>query len=153
MAFLIVIFTIIALGVVVVNQRTSSLRMHRLVQVGLILVLTAISLLYLDLFVRNGYTRSNLVETQNEARTLAGLLRYELTPGKLEILAKNQHIPFERLKAFTHPNIPAESSAYRCGELTFFFNSNDQLVDVRGRLLHQSLLLPDAPDESAQPNP
>ncbi len=51
MALLIVIFTSLALGVVIVTQRTSSLRMHRLVEVGLILVLAAISLLYVDLFI------------------------------------------------------------------------------------------------------
>jgi len=105
-----------------------------------------------SLFVSDGYTRSSLGETQKEARTLAGLLRHELTPGKLEILAKNQQIPFERLKALSHSNIPSESSAYRCGKLTFFFNANDQLVDVRGHLLDHSLLS-DAPDESNKPNP
>ena len=150
MIFLIAIAVLVACAFVL---RVLPLRIRFVAEVGLLIALAFVSFLYFDLFVRNGYTRSNLDETQNEARTLAGLLRHELTPRKLEVLAKNQHIPFERLKAFTHPNIPAESSAYRCGELTFFFNSNDQLVDVRGRLLHQSLLLPDAPDESAQPNP
>jgi hypothetical protein len=120
--------------------------------VGLLIALAFVGFLYFDLFVSDGYTRSSLGETQNEARTLAGLLRHELTPGKLEILAKNQHIPFERLKAFSHSNIPPESSAYRCGKLTFFFDSNDQLVDVRGHLLDHSLLS-DAPDESNKPNP
>ena len=126
--------------------------MRLIAEVGLLIALAFVGFLYFELFVSDGYTRSSLGETQNEARTLAGLLRHELTPGKLEILAKNQHIPFERLKAFSHSNIPPESSAYRCGKLTFFFNANDQLVDVRGHLLDHSLLS-DAPDESNKPNP
>jgi hypothetical protein len=126
-------------------------RMRLIAEVGLLIALAFVGFLYFDLFVSDGYTRSSLGETQKEARTLAGLLRHELTPGKLEILAKNQHIPFERLKAFSHSNIPPESSAYRCGKLTFFFDSNDQLVDVRGHLLDHSLLS-DAPDESNKPN-
>ena len=132
--------------------RALPLRMRLIAEVGLLIALAFVGFLYFELFVSDGYTRSSLGETQNEARTLAGLLRHELTPGKLEILAKNQHIPFERLKAFSHSNIPPESSAYRCGKLTFFFNANDQLVDVRGHLLDHSLLS-DAPDESNKPNP
>jgi len=127
-------------------------RMRLVAEVGLLIALAFVSFLYFELFVSDGYTRSSLGETQNEARTLSGLLRHELTPGKLEILAKNQQIPFERLKALSHSNIPSESSAYRCGKLTFFFNANDQLVDVRGHLLDHSLLS-DAPDESNKPNP
>ncbi len=150
MIFLIATAVLVACAFVL---RALPLRMRFVAEVGLLIVLAFVSFLYFDLFVSEGYTRRNLVETQNEARNLAGLLRHELTPRKLEMLAKNQHIPFERLKAFSHSNIPPESSAYRCGKLTFFFDANDQLVDVRGRLLHQSLLLPDAPDESGQPNP
>jgi hypothetical protein len=126
-------------------------RMRLIAEVGLLIALAFVGFLYFDLFVSDGYTRSSLGETQKEARTLAGLLRHELTPGKLETLAKNQHIPFERLKALSHSSIPPESSAYRCGKLTFFFDSNDQLVDVRGHLLDHSLLS-DAPDESNKPN-
>jgi hypothetical protein len=133
--------------------RALTLQMRFSAEVGLLIALAFVSFLYFDRFVSEGYTRSSLSETQNEARTFASLLRHELTPGKLEMLAKNQHIPFERLKAFSHSNIPTESSAYRCGKLTFFFDANDQLVDLRGHLLHHSLLLPDAPDESGQPNP
>jgi hypothetical protein len=131
--------------------RALPLRMRLVAEVGLLIALAFVGFLYFELYVSDGYTRSSLGETQKEARTLAGLLRHELTPGKLEILAKNQHIPFERLKAFSHSNIPPESSAYRCGKLTFFFDSNDQLVDVRGHLLDHSLLS-DAPDESNKPN-
>ena len=147
---------VIAIAVLVASAfvlRALPLRMRFIAEVGLLMALAFLGFLYFDLFVRNGYTRSSLSETQNEARALAGLLHHELTPGKLEILAKNQHIPFERLKVFSHPNIPAESSAYRCGKLTFFFDANDQLVDVRGHLLHHSLLPSGSPDESKQPNP
>ncbi|MBJ7391815.1 MAG: hypothetical protein JHC85_09620 [Chthoniobacterales bacterium] len=147
MALLIVIFTIVALSAVVFTQRTSSLRMHRLVEVGLIIALAAISLLYFNLFVRDGYTRSSLTETQKELRELAGLLGHELSPAKLELLAKTQRLPFKRMETSLHANIPSGSSAYRCGKLTFFFDANENLVDVRGHLLNHSLLNSDQPNK------
>jgi hypothetical protein len=147
MIFLIAIAVLVASAFLL---RALPLRMRFVAEVSLLIALAFAGFLYFDLFVSGGYTRSNLVETQNEARTLGGLLSHELTPRKLEMLAKAENIPFERLKVFPHLNIPAESSAYRCGELTFFFDASDQLVDVRGHLLHHSLLLP---DESAQPTP
>ncbi|MFM8365308.1 MAG: hypothetical protein ACKOAS_09185 [Verrucomicrobiota bacterium] len=125
-------------------------RMRLVMEVGLLIALAVVSFLYFDLFVSEGYTRSSLRETQNEARDLAGLLRPELTPGKLEALAKDRKIPFERLKGFLHANIPSGCSAYSCGKLTFFFDANDQLVDVRGHLLDQSLL---HSDELNEPKP
>lgn len=140
MALLIVIFTILALGVVIVTQWTSSLRMHRFVEVGLILVLAAISLLYVDLFIRDGYTRDSLAETQKELWELLGLLGQELSPAKLEILAKTQKLPFRHMEKSLHANIPPGSSIYRCGKLTFFFDADGKLVDVRGHLLDHSLL-------------
>lgn len=140
MALLIVILTIVALSIVIVTQRTSSLRLHRLVEVGLIIALATISLLYFDLFVRNGYTTESLAETQKELRELAGLLGQELSPAKLEILAKTQRLPFKRMEKSLHANIPSGSSIYRCGKLTFFFDANGKLVDVRGHLLDHSLL-------------
>jgi hypothetical protein len=148
MALLIIIFTILvlALGVVIVTQRTSSLRIHRLVEVGLILVLAAISLLYLDLFIRDGYTRDSLAETQKELSELSGLLGQELSPAKLEILAKTQRLPFRHMEKSLHANIPPGSSIYRCGKLTFFFGANGKLVDVRGHLLDHSLLNSDKPN-------
>jgi hypothetical protein len=122
-------------------------------EVGLLIALAVVSFLYFDLFVRDNYTRNSLREIQNEARDLAGLLSPELTPGKLEALAKDRNIPFERLKGFLHANIPSGCSAYSCGTLTFFFDAKDQLVDVRGHLLDQSLVHADAPTELKQPNP
>ena len=140
MAFLIGILISVALSVVIFTRRTSSFRMHRLVEVGLIIALAAISLLYFDLFVRDGYTRESLAETQKELRELAGLLGQELSPAKLEILAKTQRLPFKRIEKSLHANIPSGSSIYRCGRLTFFFDANGKLVDVRGHLLDHSLL-------------
>lgn len=150
MIFLIAIAVLVASAFVL---RALPLRMRLVAELGLLIALAFVSFLYFDLFIREGYTRSSLNETQIEAQDLASLLSYELTPQQLEMLAKNQKIPFERLKVFSHPNIPAESSAYRCGKLTFFFDANDQLVDVRGHLLHHSLLPSGSPDESKQPNP
>lgn len=150
MIFLIAIAVLVASAFVL---RALPLRMRLVAELGLLLALAFVSFLYFDLFIREGYTRSSLDETQIEAQDLASLLSYELTPQKLETLAKNQHIPLERLKVFSHPNIPPESSAYRCGKLTFFFDANDQLVDVRGHLFHHSLLLSGSPEESKQPNP
>jgi hypothetical protein len=146
MVILIVVFTILALGVFIFTQRTSSLRMHRLVEVCLIIALATIGFLYLDLFVRDGYTRSSLAETQNELRELAGLFSHELSPSKLETLAATQGLQFKRMEKSLHANIPSGSSAYRCGRLTFFFDANEKLVDVRGHLLDHSLF------DSAQPN-
>ncbi|MFM8983342.1 MAG: hypothetical protein ACKOLA_10630 [Spartobacteria bacterium] len=114
--------------------------MRIVAEVGLLITLTVVGLLYFDLFVRDGYTRSSLVETQIEARDLTRLLSHELTPGKLEMLAKTQNIPFKRLTVFVHGNIPPGCTACRCGKLTFFFDGNDHLVDVRGHLLNHSLL-------------
>jgi len=71
---------------------------------------------------------------------LARLLSHELTPVKLEMFAKAQNIPFKRLTVSVHGGIPPGCSAYLCGKLTFFFDGNDQLVDVRGHLLNRSLL-------------
>ena len=153
MVLLIVIFTIVALSAVVFTQKTSSLRMHRLVEVGLIIALAAISLLYFDLFVRAGYTRSSLTETQNELREVAGLLGHELSPAKLEILAKTQGLPFKRMEESLHANVPSGSSAYRCGMLTFFFDANEKLMDVRGHLLDHSLLDSDKPNEPEHRTP
>jgi len=76
-------------------------RMRLVAEVGLLIALAFVSFLYFELFVSDGYTRSSLSETQNEARDLAGLLRCELTPGKLEMLVKNQNIPFEYLALFS----------------------------------------------------
>jgi hypothetical protein len=146
MVLLIVVFTILALGVFIFTQRTSSLRMHRLVEVGLIIALATIGFLYLDLFVRDGYTRSSLAETQNESQELAGLFGHELSPSKLETLAATQGLQFKRMEKSLHANIPSGSSAYRCGRLTFFFDANEKLVDVRGHLLDHSLF------DAAQPN-
>ena len=146
MALLIVIFTILALGVVIVTQWTSSLRTHRFVEVGLILVLAAISLLYVDLFIRDGYMRDSLAETQKELWELSGLLGQELSPAKLEILAKTQKLPFRHMEKSLHANIPPGSSIYRCGKLTFFFDADGKLVDVRGHLLDHSLLNSDKPN-------
>ena len=115
-------------------------RIHHVVVVCLSIALAGIGFLYFDLFVRDGYTRSSLAETQNELRELAGLLGQELSPEKLEILAKTRKLPFKRTEDFLHRNIPSGSSAYRCGKLTFFFDANGQLVDVRGHLLNFSLL-------------
>jgi hypothetical protein len=109
-------------------------------EAGLLLAFTVVCLLYFDLFIRDGYTRGSLVQTQIEARDLARLLSHELTPGKMEMLAKAQNIPFKRLTVFVHRGIPPGCTAYRCGKLTFFFDGNDQLVDVRGHLLNHSLL-------------
>jgi hypothetical protein len=150
MIFLIATAVLVACAFVL---RALPLRIRFFAELGLLIALAFLSFLYFELFVSDGYTRSSLSEMQNEARGLSGLLRHELTPGKLEIIAKDQHIPFERLKAFPHLNIPSESSAYRCGKLTFFFDVNDQLVDVRGHLLNHSLLLTDESDESIQPTP
>ena len=147
MALLIVIFTILALGVVIVTHRASSLRIHRLVKAGLIIVLAAISFLYLDLFIRDGYTRDSLAETQKELWELAGLLGQDLSPAKLEILAKTQRLPFKHMEKSLHANIPSGSSIYRCGKLTFFFDANGKLVDVRGHLLDHSLLNSDKPNK------
>ena len=138
MVLLIVVFTILALGVFIFTQRTSSLRMHCLVEVGLIIALATIGFLYLDLFVRDGYTRSSLAETQNELQELAGLFGHELSPSKLETLAATQGLQFKRMEKSLHANIPSGSSAYRCGRLTFFFDANEKLVDVRGHLLDHS---------------
>jgi hypothetical protein len=140
MTLLIVIFSILTLGVFIVSQRTSSLRMHRVIEVVLIIALAILSFLYIDLFVRDGYTRSSLAETQNELRELAGLIGQELSPEKLESLAKTRKLPFKRLEVSLHKNIPSGTSAYRCGKLTFFFDANGKLVDVRGHLLDISLL-------------
>ena len=71
-------------------------RMRLIAEVGLLIALAFVGFLYFDLFVSDGYTRSSLGETQKEARTLAGLLRHELTPGKLELLPK---INISRLNA------------------------------------------------------
>jgi hypothetical protein len=150
MIFLIAVAVLVASAFVL---RALPLRMRLVAELGLLIALAFLSFLYFDLFISEGYTRSSLDETQIEAQDLASLLSYELTPQKLETLAKNQHISFERLKVFSHPNIPSESSAYRCGKLTFFFDANDQLVDVRGHLLHHSLLASGSPEESKQPNP
>ena len=146
MVILIVVFTILALSVFIFTQRTSSLRMHRLVELGLIIALATIVFLYLDLFVRDSYTRSSLAETQNELRELADLFSNELSPSKLETLAGTQGLQFKRMEKSLHANIPSGSSAYRCGRLTFFFDANEKLVDVRGHLLDHSLF------DSAQPN-
>jgi hypothetical protein len=149
MVLLIVVFTILALGVFIFTQRTSSLRMHRLIELGLIIALATIGFLYLDLFVRDGYTRSSLAETQNELRELAGLLGHELSPSKLETLAGTQGLQFKRVEESLHANIPSGSSAYRCGRLTFFFDANGKLVDARGHLLDHSLFnsgKPNKPD-------
>jgi hypothetical protein len=137
---LIVIFSILALSVFIFTQRASSLRMHRLVEVVLIIALATMSFLYFDLFVRDGYTRSSLTETQKEMRELAGLLNHELSPAKLELLAGTQGLQFKRMEKSLHANIPSGSFAYRCGRLTFFFDANGKLVDVRGHLLDHSLL-------------
>jgi hypothetical protein len=110
------------------------------VGVGLSIVIVVTGVLYLDLFVRYGYTRDGLVETQNEAQELAALLGPRLSPDVLESFAKSQKIPFKRLEMFLHRNIPTGTSAYKCGKLTFFFDANNKLVDVRGHLLDRSLL-------------
>ena len=149
MVLLIVVFTILALSVFIFAQRTSSLRTHRLVELGLIIALATMGFLYLDLFVRDGYTRSSLAETQEELRELAGLLGDELSPANLEILARTQGLQFKRMEESLQANIPSGSSAYRCGRLTFFYDANGKLVDVRGHLLDHSLLnsgKPNKPD-------
>ena len=133
----------LGLSYVRLPQGTLSLRVRRLVIAGLIIALATISFLYFDLFVRNGYTRSSLAEAQNELRELAGLIGQELSPEKLEILSEARKLPFKRIEAPLHKDIPLESSAYRCGKLTFFFDANGKLVDVRGHLLDISLLNPD----------
>ena len=140
MVLLIVILTILALSVFIFAQRTSSLRTHRLVELGLIIALATIGFLHLNLFVRDGYTRSSLAETQNELRELAGLFSHELSPSKLETLAATQGLQFKRMEKSLHANIPYGSSAYHCGRLTFSFDANEKLVDVRGHLLDYSLL-------------
>jgi hypothetical protein len=109
-------------------------------EAGLLMAFTIVCLLYFDLFIRNGYTRSSLEETQIEALDLARLLSHELTPRQLEMRAKAQNIPFKRLTVFVHGGIPPGCSAYLCGKLTFFFDGNDKLADVRGHLLNHSLL-------------
>jgi hypothetical protein len=146
MVLLIVILTILALSVFIFAQRTSSLRMHRLLELGLIIVLATMGFIYFDRFVRDGYTRSSLAETQEELRELAGLLGDELSPANLEILARTQGLQFKRMEESLHANVPSGSSAYRCGRLTFFFDAKGKLVDVRGHLLDHSLF------DSAQPN-
>ncbi len=54
------------------------LRMRIAAEAGLLIAFTVVCLLYFDLFVRDGYTRSSLQETQIEARDLARLLSLPL---------------------------------------------------------------------------
>jgi hypothetical protein len=143
----------IGLSYIPIPKLTSSFLVRRLVKVGLIVAFATISFLYFDLYVRDGYTKSSLSETQEELRELAGLLGHELTPAKLEILAGTQGLPFKRVEKSLHENIPSGSSAYCCGKPTSFFDANEKLVDVRGHLLNHSLLHSDAPNKPVQPNP
>jgi hypothetical protein len=143
----------IGLSYVPLPQRNSSSGLHRLIIAGLVIALASISFLYFDLFVRDSYTRSSLGETQNELRELAGLLGRELSPAKLENLAETQGLPFKRMGKSLHANIPAGASAYRCGKLTFFFDANEKLVDVRGHLLNHSLLYSDQPNNTKNDYP
>jgi hypothetical protein len=137
----------IGLSYVPLPQRNSSSGLRRLIMGGLVIALPSISFLYVDLFVRDSYTKSSLTQTQNELRELAGLLGRELSPAKLEILAETQGLPFKRMEKSLHANIPSGASAYRCGKLTFFFDENEKLVDVRGHLLNHSLLNSDQPNK------
>ena len=114
--------------------------MRMLVAVALLTLLAIVSFLYIDLLVRQGYTRSSLERTQDEARDLAGLLAQDLSPEKLAVFAKTRNLPLERMKALLQTDIPTGGEAYRCGKLTFIFSGNGELVDVRGHLLDRSLL-------------
>lgn len=103
-------------------------------------VLAACSLWLLDAAIRGGYSDDSLTKTQKEFRTISSLYAANLTPGYLVSAAQNANLPIteqDMQKALSSPK--GAMSAYRCGDLTFFFDSNSRLIDIRGHLLEVSL--------------